>query len=397
MKTIPLYYQDANLMEFASLILQIDSSRCHLILAETAFYPEGGGQPADAGTINGIRVIDVRKKEGVITHILATPLPENITSVKGVVDAARRRDFMQQHTGQHLLSGCLHKLLRRETVSVHLGEEYSSIEVKESRYLSEEEVALLEDKANDYICENRQICTFNVKEEDIYSYKLRRPARVKGSIRLVEIDGTDLVACGGVHCSTTGEVKLVKILSQQLLRGNLRIFFCIGDRARRDYLRKQQICRTLAADLSAPVEGILEKWRLRQEETKNLKMALQEWKKREAALFSAALIKSAGEDPLVYHWNEGDCDYMKLISKQLLEQDKPFCLTMVSRGKLQWAIGCAASCGFPFDENRSLLLKAIDGNGGGKAPLWQGVGNDICGWKALQNSFKGVGKFATHG
>lgn len=388
MKTTPLYYQDANLLQFQSRVLHLDNSRCRLVLAETAFYPEGGGQPADVGTIEGITVTDVQKKDAVITHTLASPLPEKVTLVKGVVDGARRRDFMQQHTGQHLLSGCLHRLLGRETVSVHLGKDYSSIEVKQACYLSEDELALLEDRANDAICENRKVRTFSVEEQDISAYQLRRASQVKGQIRLVEIDNTDLVACGGVHCSTTGEVKLIKILSQELIRGNLRIYFCIGERARRDYRMKHKLCRTLAADLCAPVEGILEKWRRRQQEMENLKIALQDWKKREAALFSAALVKNAAAAPIVQHWQEGESEYMQLIAKLLLEQEKPFCLTLIKRDKLQWAIGCAANCGFAFNENRSYLLDPIDGKGGGKAPLWQGMGKNISGWKELQNRFK---------
>ncbi len=388
MKTTPLYYQDVNLLQFQSRVVHLDKSRCRLVLAETAFYPEGGGQPADTGTIEGIAVTDVQKKETVITHLLASPLPENVTLVKGVVDGARRRDFMQQHTGQHLLSGCLDSLLGRETVAVHLGKDYSSIEVNKACYLSEDELALLENRANDAICENRKIHTFSVAQEDISAYQLRRPSKVKGRIRLVEIDNTDLVACGGVHCRTTGEVKFIKILSQELLRGNLRIYFCIGDRARRDYRIKHQLCRTLAADLSVPVEGILEKWRSRQQEMENLKIALQDWKKREAALFSAALVRNAAAAPIVHHWQEGDSEYMKLLAKLLLQQDKPFCLTLIKRGKLQWAIGCAASDGFPFNEHRAYLLAPIDGKGGGKAPLWQGMGNKAAGWKELQYRFK---------
>jgi alanyl-tRNA synthetase len=387
MNTTPLYYQDAKLLAFESTVLNIDKNRCHLVLAETAFYPEGGGQPADIGSIEGIDVIDVKKENGVIIHFLAEPLPEKVVSVKGLVDESRRRDFMQQHTGQHLLSGCLHQLFDRDTVSVHLGEEYASIEVAEDHFLTEDELALLEDRANDYICENREIRSFNVKEADIATYNLRRSTKVKGKIRLVEIVGSDLVACGGVHCSTTGEVKFIKILNQESIRGNLRIFFCIGDRARRDYRMKQQICRTLASDLSVPVAKIPEQWLARQEEIQNLKISLQDWKIREATLFIAMLVNNAGEAPIAFHWDEGDGDYMKLIAKLLLEQEKPFCLTMISRGKLQWAIGCVANNGFPFTESRSHLLEPIEGKGGGKAPLWQGMGNNISGREEFQNRF----------
>lgn len=391
MKTNPLYYENGSILEFEAKVLSLDSSRCHLVLSETAFYPEGGGQPADTGLIEGIAVQDVCKKDGIITHILSAPLPESINLVKGRVDGPWRRHFMQQHTGQHLLSGCLESLFARETVSVHLGDEYSSVEVKGDRDLSEEEVALLEDRANDYICENREIRVINVKEEDISSYKLRRPTKVKGDIRLVEIDGTDLIACGGVHCSSTGELKLIKVLSQEQIRGNLRIFFSIGNRARQDYRRKHQICRTLASDLSVPVGGIIEKWGSRQEEIKSLKIAVQDWRNREASLFTSELIKNSEGASIVYHWDKGDGDYLKLITKLLLDQDKPFCLTMINRGKLQWAIGCSLSGGFLFNKHRNHLLESIKGKGGGKSPLWQGMGENVVGWKVFQDRFKELG------
>jgi len=386
LSTEALYYNDNKQNEFEACVTGLAQDGKVVTLDKTLFYPEGGGQPADHGTLNGIKVIDVKKSGHDIKHFLSEPLPEDTLNVKGCLDWKRRFDFMQQHSGQHLLSGCLFRKLALETVSVHLGESYSSIEVADANLLSPEDQVLIEDQVNKLICENRIIKSYSVDEADISSFDLRRPPMVKGMIRLVEMEGADLVACGGVHCRCTSEIRLIKITGQELIRGNLRIFFKIGDRAWEDFRRKHGFCRRIAEDLSVPVESLSEKWKLQKQEIQDLKMQVSDLKIREAVSLARSLEDGSG--CITYHWQEGSPEIMKLVGKELLSSDSVFCLTILNKGKLQWVVGCGGNRTFRFNEHRQILLSAIEGKGGGSHPLWQGMGMNAPGLNEFQRIFK---------
>jgi len=214
-----------------------------LILDQTCFYPESGGQPCDKGILDEVEVLDVLEDEARIIHLVA----EDISSdkVTGKVDWQTRFDHMQQHSGQHILSQSFHELLGAETLSFHLGEAISTLEM-DLRKISEEEVENIERRANEIVFEDREIKCYFIPEEKIESVPLRRPPKKKGFIRVVEVSDFDFSACGGTHVRRTGEIGLIKILRLERIRNNIRFEFICGRRVLEDYLRKNRILRELS-------------------------------------------------------------------------------------------------------------------------------------------------------
>ena len=244
-ETIRLYFKDPYKIEFEA---HVRDRRLHgempaLVLDQTAFYPESGGQPADLGTLNGIQVLDVVEDGGEILHMLAGPLDEN--EVKGKIDWVRRFDHMQQHAGQHILSQSFYELLQGETRSFHLGESVSTLEIG-LKDLSRDDQARVEARANEVVFENRPIRSRFVEETEIAEVPLRRPPQKKGRIRVIEVEKFDYTACGGTHPGRAGEIGMIKILKSERIRGNIRFEFVCGGRALRDYGDKDLVLRDIA-------------------------------------------------------------------------------------------------------------------------------------------------------
>ena len=244
-ETKRLYLENPCKVEFEAQVVEKVAweQKPALILDQTCFYPESGGQPSDKGMINGIEVIKVLEDEARIIHLLA----EDISSAKvtGKVAWQTRFDHMQQHSGQHILSQSFHELLGAETLAFHLGEAISTLEM-DLRKISEEEVENIERRANEIVFEDREIKCYFIPEEKIESVPLRRPPKKKGLIRVVEVSDFDFSACGGTHVRRTGEIGLIKIIRLERIRNNIRFEFICGRRALEDYLRKNRILRELS-------------------------------------------------------------------------------------------------------------------------------------------------------
>jgi alanyl-tRNA synthetase len=244
-----LYYHDSLLTKFSAAVADVDAAGLHVRLDRSAFYPASGGQPHDRGAIAGIPVEDVRDQDGEIVHVLGSPLqarPGQIVECE--VDAARRLDHMQQHTGQHLLSAVLIELFEAETVSFHMGAEVSTIELSGSR-LESLSLETAELRCNEVIAENRPVrVTF---EDAARVTGLRRAPAREGTLRIISINGIDRSACGGTHVRSTGEIGCVLLRGTERIRGNLRLEFMCGlravRRARADYNALTVMARTFSA------------------------------------------------------------------------------------------------------------------------------------------------------
>ena len=253
--TKKLYYEDAYIQNFSSAIVKMEVN--YVVLSETAFYPTGGGQPNDTGTLNGIEVVDVEIVEGEIRHFLASPLPSDTTYVEGQVDWTRRFDHMQQHTGQHIISAAFDNLFGMKTVSFHLGKESSTIDLGVTA-ISEQQLQEVEALANEIILQNLPIETKWVTEDELTQYKLRKATKVKEDIRLVIIPDYDYNACGGTHPKGTGEVSSIKILQTEKQKSNIRVEFICGQRVIQHLHRKHAIITNLISSLSSPEEKLEE-------------------------------------------------------------------------------------------------------------------------------------------
>jgi len=241
-----LYYEDPTIREFEGTVLH-STERDGAVWAEldqTAFYPGGGGQPADRGRLGERLVADVREEDGRVWHRTEEALSPG-ARVKGTVDWARRFDHMQQHTGQHILSQAFLAVAAAETRSFHLGEEEVSIDVAHPGP-DAELLRGVEERANEIVWEDREVVTHHVPRGEIGRFPLRKVPAVEGIVRVVEVRGFDWSACGGTHVSRSGQVGIVTILSTEKYKGGTRVAFVCGGRA----LKRQRERAGLLRDLS---------------------------------------------------------------------------------------------------------------------------------------------------
>jgi alanyl-tRNA synthetase len=193
-------------------------------LEDTVFYPEGGGQPGDTGTLNGVKVVDTIRRDGTILHLCTGPI-EPGTEVKAVIDWDRRFRHMQAHTGEHIVSGLVHQLFGYDNVGFHMGE---VIQIDFDGVLSEKDCAMVEEKANEAVWQNLPVRTWFPADDELEQISYRSKKELSGKIRLVTMDGVDQCACCGTHVSHTGEVGLIQILSLMKHKDGVRLTLLCG-------------------------------------------------------------------------------------------------------------------------------------------------------------------------
>jgi len=236
MGTEKLYYADPFLKDFTAKVLSCDAVKTSwtVVLDQTAFYPEGGGQPADQGSLGGVNVLDVHEKDGLVFHICEKPVEIGET-VMGRIDWSRRFDHMQQHSGEHILSGILCETYRCDNVGFHMGADTVTIDYNTD--ISWEQALEAERRANDYIYADVPIEITYPSREELTSIDYRSKKELTGQVRIVRFPGADCCACCGTHVLHSGQVGLIKILSCQTFRGGVRMEILCGRRAL-DYLSK---------------------------------------------------------------------------------------------------------------------------------------------------------------
>ena len=250
MYTEKLYYKDSHCFEFTALVLDCrETARGPaLILDRTAFFPEGGGQLADTGSLGAVKVLDVHEKEGEILHYCDGPLMPG-ERVEGRLDAEQRLVRMQNHSGEHVVSGLAHKLFGCENVGFHMGEDFVTIDF--DRELSREQLMEIETLANRAVREDLPVsCTFP-EPEALKSLEYRSKLELTENVRIVEIPGVDRCACCAPHVERTGEIGLIKVLDWERHRGGLRLSLACGMLALRDYRVKQENVSAISQALSA--------------------------------------------------------------------------------------------------------------------------------------------------
>ena len=256
-----LYLTDPLTLEFDTEIqesLDLPDGRLGVILTCTYFYPTGGGQEHDTGTLGSVRVVDVIKSEDgdSIIHILDGEPGDG--SLLAKIDAERRMRHMQHHTAQHLLSGCFQQVFELETLSSGIrGGEPTTIDLPDTD-LSRADLNRIEVMANQIIYENRTVKSYFVHSEKIDTIPLRRPPKVEGEIRIIEIDGFDYSACGATHCPQTGMIGAIKIIRTERINQKTRIHFVAGIQAMEYFGQYQEIATTLAAEMSAHPQDVVD-------------------------------------------------------------------------------------------------------------------------------------------
>ena len=369
-----LYYRDATLLEFGATVIEYAGDTQHVVLDRTAFYPTSGGQPHDIGVLGAARVIDVIDEEQRIVHVVDGALP--IGPVRGAVDAARRRDHMQQHTAQHLLSALAGDRYKWETASVHFGTEHSAIEFATATG-SEKQLADLQRWTNDIIGEARAV---NVAFEDADVAELaglRKPSRRSGEIRVITIAGIDRSACGGTHVASTSEIGPVLLLDVEKIRGHLRMGFLAGARVLTHARTGDATLAALARSLGCAVNQLEEIVWGRQQESKSLRDQLSKLEQEVAgsrvrSLFDATKRGTDGMRRIRHHATAESATLLRWMAQAIAPLERTI---FVAIGAAPAAVYFATSSDSGIDAGAALkpALSAVGGRGGGSARAAQGT------------------------
>ncbi len=382
----PIYHTEPYVRSIHATVVSIESwkGKDALTLDRTIFYPEGGGQPGDRGTLGELRVLDTQTdEEGKILHIL----DQSNTLVPGaevalVLDWEHRYDYMQQHSAQHLLSGTLHRMLGVGTVSVHLGAEDMSIEV-DVESIDEHDLMRVEDEVNRIVTLSVAVTSRTVSQEASKEIGLRRPVKVDGDVRLISIGDYDTIACGGVHVFHTGELRYVQYVRSERIRGHLRTFWIAGDRSVSSIRRNKSIVDASGTLLSAPAEHIVESIRHMQQQLGDARYLQQKASVRIASLLLERELSGTTIPLALFDASGWDEESFRSLPESLLSIDAIALCVVRPRedGKLSWMVALKGIGGEAelFKAIRQEALPAIEGKGGGKPPLWQGVGSDSSG------------------
>ena len=230
MDTVKLYYENAYTQDFTAVVqsCEVVKNGFAVTLDRTAFYPEGGGQPADHGTLGEARVLDVHEKDGVVTHLCDRALSVG-AEVGGRIDWARRFDHMQQHSGEHIISGLLCSTFHCDNVGFHMGADVVTIDYNAP--ITWEQALEVERRANAYIWADHPIRIWYPSAEELAALPYRSKKELTGAVRITEFPGADRCACCGTHVASSGQVGLLKLLSCQKFRDGVRLELLCGQRA----------------------------------------------------------------------------------------------------------------------------------------------------------------------
>ena len=364
--TEKLYYQDSFLQTFTAAVTSCtqEKNAWAVTLDRTAFYPEGGGQPADHGTLGGASVTDTREREGEIIHVCDKPLPVGET-VEGTIDFARRFDFMQQHSGEHIVSGILCGLYHCDNVGFHIGHDLVTIDF--SAELSTTDVENVENLANRYIWEDHPIQIAFPTSTELENLAYRSKKALTGQVRIVTWPGADCCACCGTHMRTSGQVGIVKLISCQKFRDGVRIEMAAGNRALRwiNTVASQntKISQLLSAkpDATAPAVERLQK------DLYALRGRVMELEERDFARLAA---EHAGKGDVLLTQGPMSSESLRKLCGMVQEQCGGRCAVFAgSETAYQYAIS------HPGGDLRPLAKKlnaALQGRGGGKPEFVQG-------------------------
>jgi alanyl-tRNA synthetase len=387
-----LYYTDSFLYDFEANVVDVvpasaAEARPAVILDRTAFYPTSGGQIFDTGLISvgerQFRVVEVSESdEGIIRHLVdeLADLQAGI-AVHGSIDANRRRDHMQQHTGQHVLSAAFVRLFNMPTVSFHMGDDYCSIDL-ETKAISPEQIEAAERMANEIILEDRPVEIRFVSQEEALELELRKlPPAERGQLRLIDIRDFDLSACGGTHVRHTGQIGCILLRKLEKVRQGVRIEFVCGQRgvrtARRDYTALSEA----ASLFSSHIWEVPQQIRKSQDEAKAARrqreQLLEELAEEHAARMLVETTAVNGRKLVKRVFADRDLAYIKLLAQKLTRLE-PNVVALLGTGP-QLSVVAAGSPGQPIDLG-GLLKQALanhGGRGGGSKDMAQaGVPSD---------------------
>jgi len=366
-----LYYTDSYLRKFRALVTDRSADGRRIYLDRTAFYPASGGQPHDTGSIAGVPLVEVEDEGERIAHVVAAPVDADEVDCR--IDWERRFDHMQQHSGQHLLSAVFVERFGIATVSFHLGQESSTIDL-ETVALDPVRAMEAERRANEAVFENRPLAASF--EDAAETRDLRKPSERAGTLRVVTIDGLDRSACGGTHVARTGEIGPILLRKLERIRNTTRVEFLCGGRAvgraRADFDALSRVAQMVSGSLDetpALVAAQFEAARNADKLRRKLEADLAQYQGRE--LYSATAPDEAGVRRVLRRQPSGNLEDLRAIAQSFTAQAKAVFVAALDEPP---ALLLAVSADSGVDAGKALkaALTQAGGRGGGNQRMAQG-------------------------
>ncbi|WP_461812419.1 alanyl-tRNA editing protein [Faecalimonas sp.] len=366
--TEKLFYQDSHLAKFIATVESCEQEGKYykVVLNRTAFFSEGGGQKSDTGFLDGVRVFDVQEKDGILYHMTEEPL-EVGKDITGEIDWKERFSKMQQHSGEHIVSGLIHQKYGYNNVGFHLGKDVVTMDF--DGILTKDQLKQIEFLANEGVAKNLDIQVDYPTEEQLHKISYRSKIEIKGQIRIVTIKGYDVCACCAPHVKKTGEIGLIKLTNIQNYKGGVRINMLCGFRALADYNEKEMSVKKVSVAMSAKETEIVEAVEQLKEEKVQLKA--------EIALLQDKLLKSKAsqiaekQERVCLFESELEGNAPRELVNLLLEKEIKICCIFFGNDKenYRYVIGSHYVDTRPIAKS---LNEKFDGRGGGKSEMVQG-------------------------
>lgn len=374
--TEKLFYEDSYIKEFQARVLSCRERNggYQAVLTRTVFFPEGGGQSADTGFLytkegEEIRVTDVHEKDGVVYHHISQPVQEG-TEVRGKLDFQERFSKMQQHTGEHILSGLVNRHFGYRNVGFHLGTQEVTMDY--DGVLTEEDLRQIEYEANEAVAENIPVKVLYPSKEELKNITYRSKIEIEGQIRIVQIPGYDSCACCAPHVKETGSVGLIKIVGAVHYKGGMRVSILCGFRALEDYRMKERNVTEISNLLSAKQEDTAQAVKHLGQELNRQKEKNKALQERYVALCLENIRKNADPEENIFLFEEElDPGARRDFVNKGMEMTRGLAGVFVGTDDsgYQYVLGSRRP---DIQETGKKLNARFQGKGGGRPPMIQG-------------------------
>ena len=367
METGRLYYENVYIKEFDAKVLKCREGEngYEIILDESAFYPEGGGQPCDIGSLGEAEVKDVQEKDGELIHYVDKALKEG-SQVHGQINWERRFDLMQQHSGEHMVSGLVHEKYGYNNVGFHMGSDVITIDF--SGVLNEEQLQEIEDRVNEKIWENTPVQITYPSESELENIPYRSKKELTGQVRIVEFPETDICACCGTHVAHTGEIGAVKFLSVVKFRQGVRVEMISGKRVIDYFSKIAKENSKVSVLLSAKPQETSKAVERLQEENFRLKGKIFDM---EAEIFKAEAEKWAGAGSVLIFKKNMESDSVRKLTDAVMQTCCGCCAVFSDNGDGTYKYAMGEKDG-NLREFTKEMNQVLNGRGGGKPFFVQG-------------------------
>ena len=366
--TEKLFYQDSHRTEFTAKVISCEEAKdgYRVVLDQTVFFPEGGGQYADTGMLGDTEVTDVHEKDDVIYHTTKEPL-EAGSEVNGKINWDERFEKMQQHTGEHIVSGIVHERFGYNNVGFHLGSDYCTMDFDGP--ISKEQLKEIEAAANEAVYQDLEIKILYPSKDELKELDYRSKIEIEGQVRIVEIPGYDVCACCAPHVKTTGEIGAIKLVSMVNYKGGERITMLCGRRAMRDYEKKDSMTKEISALLCAKEYEVAEAVVRLKDEQNRMKSQLAEMQQK---LLEYRVAEIAVDQKIVTVFDSTlSGNLPREMMNKLLDKGAEICAVFAGTDEegYRYVIGSRSEDVRPLSK---VLNTTFQGRGGGKPEMVQG-------------------------